>query len=223
MEYLHSCYSTSFRLWVGGVEKIVPARWYFTDPGAKIFTLPMAFCSNVYAKPGEESAPGPGEVNRLRVWDKGINSGYKGQEIDGDPSWFETGQLPMFVGPPPEFKAICHPPIFGQCGGCYSNQPHSWALETDGFTGPLSQFNGSWVVPFTTGVNPCAWQLFAPDFQITLGFDGMLWILLFAMTGHSAEYLMPPGKRYECLGPNTFKLFNITDGHGPLLVTLHAV
>lgn len=139
----------------------MPARWFFCAPGAKLFRLPNAFVSNVYAKRGEESAPGPGETSRARVWDNGYNNGYLGQCFAGKAEWFKSGQLPasVLVPPPPPFDPCCVVPIRVGCPSCVGGfGPARMKLTAVG--GSPSFANGIYFLDY---LGFCTWQYVFED------------------------------------------------------------
>lgn len=183
VEYLNHCYSTTFRLWIGGIETIVPARWYFAPDGAKLFSPPNAFCSNVYAKNMEQSAPGPGEVDRNRVWDDGHNPGYLGQCFAGEPEWFGTGELPasVLVGPTPGFDPCCNNTV--GCLRCVGGRgPATMRLVATGGTGISAAANGIFQLPY---IGDCNWSYsFGDGRSWTVYFDIDFWLALYEDPGH---------------------------------------
>jgi hypothetical protein len=86
----------------------VPARWYWAPQGAPQLIGPHAFGSSVWLKDWEQPQ-GPGEVDRVRGLDRGLNTGYQAQCRLGKDKWFADGQLPQFVldPDPPPFPVCC--------------------------------------------------------------------------------------------------------------------
>lgn len=122
-----------------------------------MFPYPNSFVSEVYANHGEESAPGPGEITRDRVWDNGANPGYKAQCFLGEPEWFKTGQLPALTGPPPPMPACCAVIQTVTCAQCVGGKgPLTLRLAASGATGPRSPSNG---IFFLTYLGFCQWQI----------------------------------------------------------------
>jgi hypothetical protein len=174
MEYLRRCYSTFFKIYVGGVEVVVPARWYFAPKGAKLFKGASIFASQVWAKIGEESAPGPGEISRDRVWDRGLNPGYLGKCTVGEPSWFASGELPAGVLDPPipALPDCCRQGHL--CGAVIGGVlPDQTRLRVAGATGLAAAFNGDWTIPYD---HTCDFTL------IPVAGDGILWNIASAGT-----------------------------------------
>lgn len=201
VEYLRTCYSTHFRLWIGGVETIVPARWFFAPKGAKEFAYPNAFVSNVWAKPGEESAPGPGEIDRKRVWDPGGAAGYQGQCFLGDPEWFATGQLPAGVlNPPiPFFPGCCRKGV--KCFLCSGGiGPNPMTVRASGGTGDFAVFNGTFNLP---EVNDCSWAVqFAPGLFWQVAFGPQSFIVSCVNSGPlHTESNWDMANDWSCFGP----------------------
>jgi hypothetical protein len=95
---LRRCYSFDMRIWVGGVPTLVPARWYFCAPGAKVFPGPHGCEASPWWKPGEDDEDW-GEVWPRGAWDRGLNPGYLGQCYVGQRDWFTTGRLPAGIYP----------------------------------------------------------------------------------------------------------------------------
>jgi hypothetical protein len=86
-----------------------PVRWYFTPPGAKVFTGVNAFTSLNYIDKAHRPVGGPGEVAAApRPWANGHMPGpFTGQAVCGTPSWFATGSP---AGTPDQSVMTC-------CGG----------------------------------------------------------------------------------------------------------
>lgn len=124
--------------------------------GAKLFTGTNAFCSNVYAKPAEESAPGPGEISRSYPWDAGVNPGYAGVCTCGQLDWFATGQLPasILTPPTPAYLDCCAP--FTPCTSCAGGQgPKRFRLTATGGTADFAAANGIYLLDYA--LTQCVW------------------------------------------------------------------
>jgi hypothetical protein len=125
--YLRSCYSFKMRVYIGGVERTFPARWYFCSPGAKRFPFAHGAEASVWLKNAEvnqawgEVTPYPTDptADAIRGIDRGLNPGYPGVCYKGDPQWFVDGMLPAHVldGPPPPFDQCCMPGQAKASGG----------------------------------------------------------------------------------------------------------
>jgi hypothetical protein len=119
-----------------------------------------SYVSNVYAKPGEESAPGPGEINRYRKWSDGTNPGYRGLCFLGDPEWYRTGQLPadVLAGPIPPLPYCCGgvgaPSLGGLILGGSASFPGLWpAMGSGGLVlGGSASFPTLWPAPASGGL-----------------------------------------------------------------------
>lgn len=114
VDYLHSFYRMPCKLVIGGVPTTVTLRWYKAPAGAQRLPFGSAIFSHVWDNNPGESIPGEiGEVGAPRTWDPGNNVGYQGQCYRGDPTWFQTGQLPALAGIPAS-PCLCQiPPAFG--------------------------------------------------------------------------------------------------------------
>lgn len=218
IEYLNHCYTTEFRLFIGLVETIVPVRWYFTPENAPLLPFETCFGSNVYAKDGEEFAPGPGEVDRKRVWNDGRNIGYQAKCILGDEEWFKTGFLPFSVllPPTPAMQPCCR----GKpCGNCISGSPETWYFECEGILGDARVLNGRWALPFNVD---CVWGINVEPVTWTLVYLFTEWLL----TGKLGlmiivEYTYPISRLYLCDGPNTFALTQGQGSGAPETITVY--
>jgi hypothetical protein len=180
--YLRSCYKFTMRVYIGGVERHFPARWFFCKPGA----LPFPFSHGAESSPyldNYETNEAWGEItpyptdplsNVFRGLDRGLNPGYPGKCYVGDPQWFVDGMLPAGIldGPPPPLDPCCHippvvatgglliggtavpfQPIIGPCSGCIGgNAPPAFRIIASGGTGDFVGMNGTW--PVTTP-GPC--------------------------------------------------------------------
>jgi hypothetical protein len=72
MDYVRSCYTTMMRFDAGSPSELRPVRWYFTMPGAELFTAPTPFRSLNY-RPHAADDGGLGEVGGLpRPYDRGM-------------------------------------------------------------------------------------------------------------------------------------------------------
>lgn len=81
------------RVWIGGVETLLPARWFFCPPDALPFPGAHGCEASPWLKDNEVNDDW-GEVAGKKILDRGINPGYLGQCNVGDPQWFVDGQLP---------------------------------------------------------------------------------------------------------------------------------
>lgn len=125
--YLRSCYGWTMRLYIGGQERHVPARWFFCLPSA----LEFPFVHGAEASPwlaNYEDNPVWGEItpyprdpasNLHSTLDRGRNPGYPGLCYVGDPQWFVDGMLPANIedGPIPPFPSCCFPGPVVTSGG----------------------------------------------------------------------------------------------------------
>lgn len=113
--WLRSCYPFTMRLFIDGVETEVPARWFYTVPGAKQFPFPHGCEASAWLTRHEvnpywgEVTPYPLDPEALdsRHTDRGQNPGYQGQCYVGQDSWFIDGQLPAFSSPPDPLPECC--------------------------------------------------------------------------------------------------------------------
>jgi hypothetical protein len=105
------------RVYVGGVETLYPARWYWTDPDAQQWDGPHGCEASPWLKDGEINREW-GEVAGPRGLDRGLNPGYLGQCSVGDPQWFLDGMLPANVldSLPPPVPDCCGTGSAGQWG-----------------------------------------------------------------------------------------------------------
>jgi hypothetical protein len=120
------------RVFIGGVEVIYPARWFFCDPNAKWFPDPHGAEAQPWLKDFEVNRDW-GDVGDLKKLDRGINPGYPGQCSVGNAEWFLDGQLPadFLLGPDPIVPSCCgHLPPFNpdprcpeKCSGCIAFDP----------------------------------------------------------------------------------------------------
>lgn len=91
--WLRACYNFNLRLFVGGVERVYPARWFFCDPDAQWFPSPHGAEASPWLKQYEVNLDW-GDDGTLKKLDRGINPGYPGRCFVGDPQWFIDGQVP---------------------------------------------------------------------------------------------------------------------------------
>lgn len=177
------------RVYIGGVEREFPARWYFTAPGAKRFPFPHGAEASVWLKNAEvnqawgEVTPYPTDptADAIRGIDRGINPGYPGQCYKGDPQWFVDGMLPAHIldGPPPPFDPCCMVgPVVASgglrlggsafhsgtmlfpCTHCPNGLGQaSYTLTAAGGTGDFASGNGTWVLPWQS---LCNWYTGTP-------------------------------------------------------------
>jgi hypothetical protein len=125
--WLRSCYGFKMRIYIGGRETIVPARWYFCAPGALPFPFPHGMESSPWLKNYErenfwgEVTPYPTDRDSdySRIVDRGKNPGYPGLCYVGQDQWFIDGKLPANVedGPIPPFPECCYPTPATSSGG----------------------------------------------------------------------------------------------------------
>lgn len=94
------------RVYVGGVETLYPARWYWSD--GQPWDGPHGCEASPWLKDGEVNQSW-GEVAGKKGLDRGLNPGYLGQCSVGDPQWFIDGQLPkgLFDTPAPPLPECC--------------------------------------------------------------------------------------------------------------------
>lgn len=125
--WLRSCYSFRMRVYIGRHEYIVPARWFFTLPGARPFPFPHGAEASPWLKNYErndewgEVTPYPTDrdADYRRLLDRGLNPGYLGQRYVGEDQWFVDGELPgdILSGSPPPIQKLCLPPPPALRGG----------------------------------------------------------------------------------------------------------
>lgn len=183
VDYLHSFYRMPAILIIGGVPTVVTLRWYKAPAGAQRLPFGSAIFSHVWDNNPGESIPGEiGEVGAPRTWDPGNNVGYQGQCYRGDPTWFQTGQLPALAGIPPS-PCLCQiVPAVGSgtlvlsgsaigaiatlgCSHCPQGAPRTWFSTAAGGVGTYAVFNGKHSFNYVSG---CLWQT-SPNFpKITL-------------------------------------------------------
>ncbi len=97
------------RVWIGGVETLLPARWFFCDADALPFPGEHGAEASPWLKQYEVNDDW-GEVAEPRTLDRGINPGYPGQCHVGDPQWFVDGHLPA------DFATYTAPVLTPCCG-----------------------------------------------------------------------------------------------------------
>jgi hypothetical protein len=139
------------RVWIGGVETLVPARWFFCAPGAPAFPSPHGAEAGPWLRDNEVNEEW-GEVSGPKILDKGVNPGYQGLCHLGADQWFIDGELPanVLAGPTPAIPLCCqlvpcspwseagyHQPLFA---------PYVWFQFIEGPAGltsvpPLKIFN----------------------------------------------------------------------------------
>jgi hypothetical protein len=115
MDYLRSCYSSSFRLYNDRPDVLVPGRWHFCPPGAKLAQMPHIFGSQVWTPKNMEIDPPLGEVLGRGPWFDGKpDSRFVGQHFCGSPRvWLEGipfADRPGLVLEPDGTPACCHAP-----------------------------------------------------------------------------------------------------------------
>lgn len=125
--WLRSCYRFKMRVFVGGVERIFPARWFWCMPGAQVFPGAHGAEASPWLKNYEvnydwgEVTPYPTDYDGtyIRGLDRGLNPGYPGQCFVGQPGWFIDGRLPAGItdGAPPPYPACCRPAAGVGAGG----------------------------------------------------------------------------------------------------------
>lgn len=117
------------RIFIGGIPYIFPARWFFCNPGAKVFPGGHGCEASPWLSNYErndawgEVTPYPTDpgASYSRGLDRGQNPGYAGQCFVGDPSWFVDGELPADILSRPTFSLppCCFvPPVESQGGLC---------------------------------------------------------------------------------------------------------
>lgn len=218
--YLRACYKFNMRLFVGGIEQIYPARWFFCDPDALIFPSPHGAEASPWLKSFEVNDEW-GEVEPYKGLDRGINPGYPGQCFVGDPSWFLDGQLPASIAtysppvvtpccghvPPANTDPRCPQPTTVGCARCIGGLAAlRYVVTATGGTGDYAILNGTYIL-----VNdaPCAWGHITPDgahsenFRLTSGFVLGELAANYAPVGLVfAEYAIPLVGLLDCLhGP----------------------
>ena len=224
--YLRACYGFNMRVWVGGVETIYPARWFFCDPDAKPFASPHGAEASPWLKQFERNLEW-GDDGTLKKLDRGINPGYPGICSVGDPQWFIDGHLPASVGvwktpvltpccghlPPANSDARCPQDPFVPCVLCQDGTAAAkYLLKATGGTGSFAAANGDWIL---TPFDQCQWTSygsvfppppFPPIWALTVGTASGPYPDNYAdaqfTTGvglvHAFYVIDPP---YDCLGP----------------------
>ncbi len=228
VDYLHSFYTKSVRIFVGGVPQTIPIRWFRAPAGAKALPIPNTFFSHVWDDHGEAIDGEAGELPYGRKHDPGRNVGYQGQCYRGDPAWFATGQFPagfpVGVAPGPCLCQIAPAQAAGgivlagaatafrgwlgctQCGG---GAPLNWRLSVSGATGELAPCNGVWLLPNS---GPCNWTFLGPDstfFRIIYSIGA--WHTIIDRLGSATEFL--PVGTFACAGTTVWRL-NTNSGTG---------
>lgn len=227
--YLRSCYTFPMRVFVGGQEVLLPARWYFCADGAK----PFPFAHGGEASPWLKTSMGEvnaawGEVtpyptdpnaNFSRGLDRGLNPGYRGQCYIGDPQWFIDGQLPagILTQPPPPMAGCCQAPPAASSGAivlagfssayhgiagcpqCPGGAPFTWTLTITGGTGDFVQFNGTYSLTHQTG---CAWNHIVGLRVWSLSFLFSTWQVRVNNTATHVNATWTVQGVFSCLGPN---------------------
>lgn len=158
--YLRACYKFNMRLFVGGIEQVYPARWFFCDPNALIFPSPHGAEASPWLKSFEVNQEW-GEVAPYRGLDRGINPGYPGQCFVGDPQWFIDGHVPATLGVwiPPFVTPCCgHVPGASTDPRCPQPDPFAcpncvegksaprYQCTFSGGTGAFSDSNGTFII-----------------------------------------------------------------------------
>jgi hypothetical protein len=177
--WLRSCYGFNMRVWVGGVETIYPARWFFCDPDAQWFPSPHGAEASPWLKDFEHNLEW-GDDGTLKKLDRGINPGYAGQSFVGDSQWFVDGHLPIEVitqppaclaptcGPLPPFNPDPRcpiPPFIPAAFCCQNYAPVLWHIQADLATGGWSRFNGRWTLTHLSGL---FWEVVIEDLYIAI-------------------------------------------------------
>lgn len=221
VDYLHSFYRMPCKLIIGGVPTIVTLRWYKAPAGAQRLPFGSAIFSHVWDNNPGESIPGEiGEVGAPRTWDPGNNVGYQGQCYRGDPTWFQTGQLPALAGIPAS-PCLCQiPPAFGSgtlmlsgsavafvpvlgCAQCPRGAPPAWSLTVVGASAGLSWSNGTWRLPYISG---CNWSLtVGAGRTLQVIFSGGTWIVRVHDSAIPATAVLAVEGSFACLGTSFFQ------------------
>ena len=116
--WLSACYKFPMRIFIGGRETIVPARWFFADPAAPWWRGPHGCEASPWLRYFETNDAW-GEVTPEgfhRTWDNGKNPGYRGLCYVGEEEWFENGRLPAGLDllPAIPYPQCCKfPPVEG--------------------------------------------------------------------------------------------------------------
>lgn len=138
MDLLRSCYSTEMRFWTDNALSI-PVKWFWCDPGAKIFPDHHLFGSGNWAS-DRFNWDGPGEVlGAKRPYSKGeFIAGLLGEHFCGPVKGFTEGTVfpgvPLITGP----DGVCACCVGNACGK-WINVPRvlharvTWADPTNEF------------------------------------------------------------------------------------------
>jgi len=213
--YLRACYRFNMRLFVGGVEQIYPARWFFCDPDAQRYPSPHGAEASPWLKQFETNLDW-GDTGDLKQLDRGINPGYPGVCSVGESQWFLDGQLPgsILTSIAPQTPACCgHTPPFNSdprcplyrtlvpCTFCADGSVYSaYYIRITGATGIYAYYNGVHAYRYTFN-SPLGFE-----FESVEGFDDtFLWFGPFGngftyigqQTGSGAIYGVPPP--FDCL------------------------
>lgn len=247
--YLRSCYTFTMRVFIGGVETDVPARWYFTAPGALMFPSPHGAEASPWLKQDEvneewgEITPYPADPASFvyRGLDRGKNSGYAGQCYVGDRQWFNDGQLPADIlsRVPLPFPKCCKPPplvpiggpVLGgsaivqppnpNCSDCPNGTKWNWLVGGAGGTGGFIILNRQTNMHW---VLLCVW--FAALGLIRFELQGPTaiipdWTFSFSNGASQAQYVVSPPGSFDCLLGGVFSLtFHAGPGTPPATVTV---
>lgn len=190
---LRACYGFDMRVYIGGVETIYPARWFFCDPSARVFPNPHGAEASPFLKDHEVNLEW-GEVKGRKTLDRGINPGYPGQCFVGDPQWFIDGQLPAELAiykppvltpccgylPPPNPDPRCPVDPLVDCGQCPSGKAfRRYKVTYTGGTGVFANANGQFPIYsypncYWNSVDPLRPPLppSYPGFEMTILADG---------------------------------------------------
>jgi hypothetical protein len=148
MGYLRSCYSTQARFFYDS-EIELPIIWYWAASGASRFGGRSSFSPITFSERASWENPGVGEsISAARPWRNGsIPMAAPSGVLDGDPRWFEIGQ--MTTDPGLERTDFGIPAnCAGAQPGYYCNQssgvPTNWVLR-DLLGNKIG--NANWYVP----------------------------------------------------------------------------
>jgi hypothetical protein len=243
-EYLRSCYSFSMRVYVGGVPTIVPARWYWTKPGAKQFPGPHGCAASVWLDNDTtnldwgEVTPWPKDRDSdvRRGLDTGANPGYPGQCLVGDPQWFLDGRLPAGImdDPVPTVPQCCLPVTvsssgglvlggtgqfmapMGPCVGCINGlRPAVFRIIAVGGTGDFSGMNGT----FSLSPNPagsCSYQGAAGTVLTSIDVGHVLSTINFFDTGTGGGCFYSMNLPWDCMHQTGGWAGGISSGTGTI-------
>lgn len=211
--WLRSCYGFNMRVWVGGVETIYPARWFFCDPDAKWFPSPHGAEASPWLKDFEVNEEW-GDDGTLKKLDRGINPGYPGQCFVGDPQWFIDGHLPAVVGtwtppfvtpccnhvPPANTDSRCPQPPQFQCTNCVEGRgAYQYKVVATGGTGVFSNSNGTFILTYESA---CAYGFSDGQHFVGMFIAPTRWAIGIQtnIPSTNADYVntTPP---FHCLGP----------------------